>query len=151
MILTGLKSGLVVLALIIVTCLVSTMAVFMGGGQGGTDLHSLMVMQAASIPIAILSVVAILVPAGDGGNGARRIWAAIPQWMVFGFLLLNSLVIAGETAFLIVLNATERDIVWTEHIPLAAMLACSVAFCVLYARLNVLTGNPKAMSGRWTR
>ena len=48
------------LAMVSGSCLISLMALFMGGGQGGTDLSALMYLQAALTPVAIV-IVAIII------------------------------------------------------------------------------------------
>jgi hypothetical protein len=143
---------LIVLAMIVMSCLISTMTVFMGGGQQGTDLRSLMIIQLASIPAsgaaALVSFI-LLKSSGPNSNTSKRIWSAVPQWMVFGFLLLNSLVVAGEMAFLIVSKATDQVVSWTDHVPLVCMLTCTLAFCIVYGSASLLAGKSSAMSGRW--
>jgi len=149
---TFLNGSLVVLAMTIMSCLISTMTVFMGGGQQGPDLHSLMLIQLASVPVAvalILCGIFLTPPNQKNRTVLKRIWSVLPQWMVFGFLLLNSLFIAGETAFLIVSKATDQAVTWTAHVPLVSMLACSIAFCVIFGSASLLAGKSSAMSGRW--
>ena len=150
--LTLLNAMSIIMLMVIMSCLISTMTVFMGGGQQGTDLHSLMLIQIASIPIAFVAILgsAFLYPTGgENANTIKRLYAAVPQWMVFGFLLLNSMVVAGEMALLIVSRTTEQTVEWTSHAPLMSMLMCSLAVCVLYARAGILSGKPPALSGRW--
>jgi hypothetical protein len=135
------------------SCLISMMALFMGGGQSGTDLRALMYLQAALTPVAIV-IVAITIysfVSSDGwAKGMRAVWRALPQWMIFIFLLLNSLVLFGELAFVIVMAATDEIVLWHQHVPLAAMFCCSSAYLLLYARQHSYTGSEPAMSGRWT-
>lgn len=143
---------LTVLAITSMSCLISLMAIFIGGGRGGTDLRSLIYLQAGLIPVAIgISIVGVFGFVHHQGlaAGMRALWRAIPQWQVFIFLLLNSLVISGEVAFVIVMRATEQVVLWQQHIPLVCMLVCSSAYLVLYARANSYPGSPAAMSGRW--
>jgi hypothetical protein len=150
--LTLLNGTIITMIMVIMSCLISTMTVFMGGGQQGTDLHSLMLIQLASIPIAVVAILGsvFLCSSGDqNANNIKRLYAAVPQWMVFGFLLLNSLVLAGEVALLIVSRATEQIVERTSHAPLMSMLMCSLAVCVLYARTGLLSGRPLPLSGRW--
>ena len=143
---------LTVLAIASLTCLISLMVLFVGGGKGGPDLRSLIYLQAGLVPIAlsiaIVCVYGFIRPRGLAG-GTRALWSAIPQWQVFIFLLLNSLVLFGEIAFVIVMRATEKIVLWYEHMPLVCMLVCSSAYLVLYARANSHPGSSPAMSGRW--
>lgn len=143
---------LTVLAIASVTCLISLMAIFVGAGQGGADLRGLIYLQTALTPIALsitITCVYGFVRSQGWTVGARALWRAIPQWQVFIFLLLNSLVLFGEVAFVIVMRATERAVLWHEHIPLVCMLICSSAYLALHARANSYPGSPPAMSGRW--
>jgi hypothetical protein len=149
---TLLNGFLIVLAMIVMSCLISTMTVFMGGGRQGPDFYSLMVVQVVSIPVAaVLAVGSLLLTSSSDQDGSAlgRVWQALPQWMVFGFLLLNSLVVAGEAAFLIVSNATEQVVTWTDHVPLISMLSCTLAFCIVFGSARLLAGKSTAMSGRW--
>ena len=128
------------------------MAVFMGGGQQGPDLHALMILQFASIPVSIVAMLGsfLLIKLTSPSNSTlKRIWSAVPQWMVLGFLLLNSLVVAGEMAFIIVSKATDQVVAWTAHAPLVSMLTCSLAFCIIFGSASLLAGKSSAMSGRW--
>ncbi|HNP35231.1 MAG TPA: hypothetical protein PKK10_05215 [Woeseiaceae bacterium] len=143
---------LTILAIMSLTCLISMMVLFLGGGQEGTDLLMLMYLQAGITPIALgIAVVGIyrFVAGHSWAEGARAMWRAIPQWQVFIFLLLNSLVFFGELAFVMVMRATEVVVPWNAHIPLVCIFVCSSAYLVLYASANSYPGSPPAMSGRW--
>ena len=143
---------LTVLAMLIFACLISLMAVFMGGGQAGSDLHSLLVMQLATIPVTLLMSFYVLSRyAAKGGlqEGLRLLWSDWPQWLVFIFLLLNSLALFGEVALLIALKALERNITWQEHVPLACLFSSSLAFCLFYARRRSDQNQKPSLSGRW--
>ena len=143
---------LTILAIASVSCLISLMALFMGGGQAGTDLSGLMYLQAGITPIAFGTIIFGMyrfLSTEGWARGAVEMWRAIPQWLVFVFLLLNSLVLMGELAFIIVMQATKAIVRWHEHIPLACMFICSSAYLVLFARVNSYPGSPPAMSGRW--
>ena len=144
--------SLIALALAALSCLVSLMVVFVGGGKAGSDLQGLIWMQAAMTPVAIAVIAANLFSfiAGDGfAKGLQRLWSAIPQWLVFVFFFLNLLFAAGEIAFLIATRAAGQAIHWSNHIPLVCMLSSSLAFLTLYARAHTYPGSKPAMSGRW--
>lgn len=149
---TLLNGTIIIMMMVIMSCLISTMIVFLGGGHQGTDMHSLMLIQIASVPTAFLAMLGSVFLCSSGDQNTkiiRRLYAAVPQWMVFGFLLLISLVVAGEVALLIVSRMTEQIVPWTSHAPLMSMLMCSLAVCVLYACTGLLSGRPPALSGRW--
>ena len=143
---------LTVLGIASISCLISLMALFMGGGQGGSDLRGLMYLQAGLTPIALgVAVVSAYRFASNQelARGAQAMWRAIPQWLVFIFLMLNSLVLLGEVALVVMMRATDEAVQWHVHIPLVCLFVCSSAYLVLYARANSYPGSPPAMSGRW--
>ena len=145
---------LAVLAIIILTCLISLMVVFMGGGQASVDLHALMLTQIAAVPVALsIAAAGVWLSISDNGwsRGIERLWLAMPQWLLFTFFLLNSLFGAGEMALLFVKLASHETASWQAHVPLVCMLACTTAFLVLYARTRSFPGSNPAMSGRWPR
>ena len=130
------------------------MAVFMGGGQAGTDLHSLLILQLATIPITVLISLYVLSRyAGKSGfrDGLKFLWRDLPQWLVFIFLMLNSLALFGEVALFIALSALARDISWQEHVPLVCLFSTSLAFCLVYARRRSGETEKPSLSGRWPR
>ena len=144
--------AMVAMSLVVLSCLVSIMALFMGAGQAGADLQSLMYLQIASVPVALAAILLgrfVPDPKTSDGVGFKTLYAAVPQWMVFCLLMLNLLVAAGEIAFYVVARMTDETIAWTAHAPLVSMFACSLAVCVLYARAQLIAGRPQAFSGRW--
>ncbi|MDJ0938175.1 MAG: hypothetical protein QNJ00_00295 [Woeseiaceae bacterium] len=141
---------LAVLAMIVVSTLFSLMVLFMGGGQSAPDLEGMMYVQAAAIPfaIAVIAFVTLLfVSAWGWRDGLGRLWQAMPQWLVFAFVLLNSLFIAGEMAMWIVARAYDEALDWRQQVPLVSLFLSSAAFLVLYARTRV--GKTPVLSGRW--
>lgn len=143
---------LIVFAITALSCLVSLMAIFMGSGAGGADLHGLILLQALVTLPALLAVVTVIysfVSAQGWAKGLHAIWLALPQWLVFIFLLLNSLFLFGEIAFVIVMQATDEIIKWQDHVPLVAMLLCSSAYLAVFAHKNSYPGSKPALAGRW--
>ena len=141
---------LTVLALIATSSLVSLMVLFVAGELGGPDLAGLTVLQIVSIPVsvAIIALVTTLFVSAYGRReGLKRLWAAIPNWLVFGYVLVNSLTIIGELAMVIMYRAMERQIPVADHIPLLSLFATTTAFLALFARMQA--GKGPAMSGRW--
>ena len=141
---------LALLAFVATTSLVSIMVLFVGGGQAGQDIAALLTLQAIAVPISfglIAFVIAVFVAAWGRQTGIRRLWSAIPQWLVFAYVLINSLTVAGELAMLIIYRAMGRTVPATEHVPLIALLATTTAFLLLYARIQIDRG--PALSGRW--
>ena len=142
--------SIAVFTVIAVSCLLSLMVIFMGGGQVGPDLRGLMLMQAWAIPLEVLVVgfvTALFVSASGWRAGLKRLWVAMPQWLVFGFLLLNSLFIAGELAVIMVARATGEAISLSEQVPLISLLMSSLAVLALAAW--AYDGREQLLSGRW--
>ena len=139
-----LNALMIVLAMVVASCLISTMALFMGGGQAGADLRDLMLLQLISIPVAMVAIVMAV-----SSYNVKRLYATVPQWMAFGFFLLLLLVASGEVAFLIVSRAADVEVAWTAHAPLLSMFFCSLAICALYAYAGIRAGRPNPTSGRW--
>jgi hypothetical protein len=141
---------LAALAIVAVLCLVSLMVMFVAGDLMGPDLEGLATLQLISIPVSVaivIFVVALFVSAWGRREGLRRLWAAMPQWLVFAYVLVNSLTFIGELAMLVMYNAMGIDVPAGNHVPLLALLATTSAFLVLHARLQVRKG--AALSGRW--
>ena len=147
-----LNAAIMAMSVVVLSCLVSTMALFMGAGQKGTDLQSLMYLQIASVPIALTAILLgrfVRDARNCEDSTFKQLYAAVPQWMIFCFLMLILLVGMGEVALLVVARTMSEEIAWTAHAPLASMFACSLAVCVLYGRGQLLAGRPVAFSGRW--
>lgn len=142
----------ILLVCIVVSCLVSAMALFMGGGQSGPDLTTLMHIQIGSVPVAIVAAVVgigVCSKYSKESMTARRLYAAVPNWLVFCCVILVALAGLGEIAIVVVLMTTDLVIEWTAHAPFVAMIACSLAVGVLYACIGILSGRQVALSGRW--
>ncbi|MGI9221149.1 MAG: hypothetical protein ACR2QS_08960, partial [Woeseiaceae bacterium] len=52
-----LNALMIFLEMVVGSCLISTMALFMGGGQGGVDLRELVVLQLLAIPVSVIAIV----------------------------------------------------------------------------------------------
>lgn len=144
---------LIVLALAVVSCLVSTMVTFMGGHRGGADMSALLLMQLVSIPVSVFLIVVGLVylrRESNWANAIRMLWNTLPQWLLFMFFFLNSLVVIGEIALYIASHVSGWERSWFEHIPLASMLVTSTAFLTLYATQHFDNADHRALSGRWS-
>ena len=142
------------LALIAMSCLLTTMIVFMGGQRGGADFTALLLLQLAAIPVSLCLVAAGFVSVASSGSwrtALHTLWHALPQWLLFMFFFLNSLFVMGEIALHITSQMTAAKLSWQAHIPLACMLASSLAFLVLYAAARSGPGVDRALSGRWSQ
>ena len=142
--------SIAIFAAIAVSCILSLMVIFMGGGQVAPDLRGLMLLQAWAIPIEILVVgfvTALFVAASGWRAGLKRLWVAMPQWGVFGFLLLNSLFVAGELAVIMVSQATGEAMSLSEQVPLFSLLFSTLAVLTLAAW--AYDGREQVLAGRW--
>ena len=140
------------LAAISISCLVSLMVLFMGGLRATPDFASLLGIQLVAIPLSLAYTLYGLLQFADGDGlaaGVRKLWQATPQWLVFAYLLLNSLFLFGEVALIVVARALQQPLVWQNHVPLVALLACSTAFVVLFALSRARQGDRQGFSGRW--
>ncbi len=141
---------LALLAMLILASLVSMMAVFMGGGQAGVSIGALRTIEIWSIPVSLLLTLTVLRSyPKTRARRARELWDDVPQWLVFVFMLLNSLSIAGVVALYITMRAFETDVSWEQHIPLFSLFSASLAFCALYARTFHKDGTRPPLAGRW--
>jgi hypothetical protein len=133
-------------------CLLTMMIVFTGGSFSGADLSGLLLAQAAMIPIAlgvIVLEVSAFVRLNGWRTGIRLLWQKIPAWLVLVLLLLNSLVFLGELSVLLLNRLTGVASPWTEHVPLISLLACSLAFAIVYGKAAQLYWNGITRLGRW--
>ena len=143
---------LIALGAMILGSLTTMMITFMGGDFTGSDLRGLLLAQVASIPIATLVVayeVATFVRSNGWGPGLALLWRKIPAWLILALVLLNSLVLIGELSVLLLDYLTGDSLPWTEHVPLLALLMCSIAFAVLYGKLAQIYGSGVVSVGRW--
>ncbi len=139
-----------VFSAITLSCLLSLMVIFMGGGQAGPDLHGLMLVQTWAIPFGILVigfVTAVFVTASGVRGGLKRLWHAMPQWLVFAFMLVNSLFIAGELAVMIASQALREPVSLGEQVPLICLFVSSLTVLALAAWSG--DGQERAFAGRW--
>lgn len=147
------KGANVVLALVAASCLLSIMVTFMGGHRGGADMTALLMLQLVSIPASIVLIIAgvLYIRRGsDWKTAMQSLWGSLPQWLLFVFFFLNSLVVIGEIALYIASRVSGSERLWLEHIPLGSMLCASAAFLTLYAVQHFDQADHRALSGRWS-
>lgn len=146
------KIALVTLAVMMLSCLVSMMAVFMGDNRSGSDLNDLLVAQATAIPIAsIVFAISLSGFVRDRGwqRGLRQLWDSTPPWLVFVLASLISLVGIGELSFYLIRSISAQSASFAEHVPLLCLLACTAAFTALFATLNPFDETRDRPIGRW--
>ena len=139
------------LAIVILSCLVSIMTLFIGGSLSGSDPGMLMQLQSLSVLVGIVVSLWTIASVGRGTliERLKKLYAAMPQWLVFGAVVLNLLVASGETALITVAISTDQKVSWIDHVALVSMLVSSLAFCFLYGQSQRLSGRHHAFSGRW--
>ena len=143
---------LYLLAVLMLSCLVTLMIAFMGGSFEGADLSGLFVIQAAAIPIALVVIVretAAFVGPNGWRKGLGMLWQRIPAWLVLALVLVNSLVLIGELSVLLLQYLLDTPVSWIEQVPLVALLVSSIAFAILYAKASRLYGQGTTNVGRW--
>jgi hypothetical protein len=140
------------LSLVILSCLLTLMVIFMGGSFTGADLNGLLLVQTAAIPVTLLFVAAEIrgfVRLNGWRVGLALLWRKIPAWLVLALVLLNSLVFVGELSVLLIDYLMDEPLPWTDHVPLLSLLCSSLAFTVLYAKVAQLYWNGVTRLGRW--
>jgi len=133
------------------SCQMTLMFVFIGGGAG-SDAMALLVIQACVAPVALLIFawqVLRRVMVNGWGNSFRAMWHALPAWLVLALVVLNSLVLIGELSLFLRERLMERSPLWVEHAPLLCVLACSLAFVALFDKSSIARDRSRAPVGRW--
>lgn len=121
-------------AVLTASSLISMMGVFMGSTS--PDLRALLFVQAVAAALAVVIIAAsigVFVTGFGLAQGLRELWSRLPAWLIFMFVSVNSLVLAGELSYLLIHILTDRLTPWIHHVPLAAGLFGSLAFCLVYA------------------
>lgn len=124
----------VAFATLLGSSLLSMMAVF--SGSTGGDLDALLHLQAAAIPLAAVAVAWSLhvIARSPGTVGvSRRLWAELPGWLVFVVVVMLSLVLVAELAFVLVSRYTEEPQRWRDHVPVATAFATAMGLAACYA------------------
>ena len=118
---------------LIMTCLVSMMAVFIGAESKVLGL--VLLIQAGLTPfiVAVFVYYTWLAISRVGLNDLLALYRRrVAGWMWFVFWSINSLVIAGELTYLIIRWASEKQPPWLEHAPLWCAAACTFAVLSMY-------------------
>ena len=144
--------SLMVLGAVILSCQMTMMYIFVGGGTAGSDAQALLVMQAWLAPVALLIfAVELLRRVAKVGlkSTLSAMWHSLPAWVVLALVVLNSLVFIGELAFFLRTQLSGQQPAWYEHAPLACVAACSLAFIVLFGRSTLARNGSGTTAGRW--
>ncbi|MEL7297873.1 MAG: hypothetical protein AAGJ86_09425 [Pseudomonadota bacterium] len=143
---------LTLLGFCVLTCQVTMMVVFMAGVEAVPDMAPWLDFQLVTSIFAIGVVAYNLYRLRERSAwraGLSAWWRATPQWMLLAFVILALVMLVGELSFLLLFGITGRADPWREHIPLIAMVVCSVAFVVVYAEWRAGRGAVANVSGRW--
>lgn len=126
-------------AALLLSSMVSMMAVFMGSGSA--DLHGLLLFQLLMIPLAVIAIIAYALQArsrAGGGSGLALLWAKIPGIMLFAVASALSMTLIAELSLVLVSQLTEHPRSWLEHVPSATSAFSSVALAAAYANLQLV-------------
>lgn len=128
-------------AVTLASSLVSMMAAFVG--SRGADFQDLLKLQAVLVPVSIMVVVGcfVLLIRRYGYKGALgRFWSALPGWLIFAVLAINSLVLVAELSFILIQYHTATLRPWQEHLPAATALCSSLALATCYVCFRIVSG-----------
>lgn len=119
---------------VLLSSMVTMVAAFFGW-MGHDDLRDLLVLQALSIPAAIVAVILGFTVLGRR-CGYRDVpgafWARLPGWLVFLVALYLSLLMIAELSFILVQRLSGDIRPWVEHVPAAAGFFSSIALAASY-------------------
>lgn len=130
-------------AALLLSSMISMMAVFMGSGSG--DLHGLLVFQLLMVPVTVIAIVFYTLQArahAAGGSGLALLWAHIPGIMLFAVASAMSMTLIAELSFILISILTEQPRSWLEHVPSATAAFSSLALAAAYGNLQ-LTPQPR--------
>lgn len=140
----------VLFAMLVLSCLISLMAAFMGGEPGDfAVLNSLQRFGILAALAAMLASVLHFSRRSDELGTWQAIWQHIPGWLVFVVLLLNSLVFVGELSFLLLASVDPPLRDWTNHTALVCLFLSSVAYSLTSATARAVDGLPPLSKARW--
>ncbi|MEQ8207670.1 MAG: hypothetical protein RIA65_15960 [Woeseia sp.] len=125
-------------AALLLSSMISMMAVFMGSGSG--DLHGLLLFQLAMVPVTVIAITVYTLQAraqSRGGSGLALLWANIPGIMLFAVASAMSMTLIAELSFILISMLTEQPRPWLEHVPSATSACSSVALAAAYGNLQV--------------
>lgn len=125
-------------AVLLLSSMVSMMAVFMGSGS--SDLEGLLLLQLWLIPLQLLALAAYLWRASSLSTGLSALWRHTPGWLVFTLCSALSLVLISELSFVLVTMLAESSRPWQEHIPAATAFLSALALAAGYAHLQIEQG-----------
>lgn len=115
---------------------VSMMAVFMGGESLDT-IGLIKLQNFLLIPMLLLCIYGLLKFYQEFGKAClKALWQQTPAWLIFSFILLNTMILTGFWAFQIVTTQGLEEITWNKLFPLFSTLISSLGFIIFYAFLK---------------
>lgn len=127
-------------AALLVSSLISMMAVFMGSGS--QDLGGLLGVQIVLLPVALIAIGFYLRYAGrsDREVGAfKTLWRHTPGWLVFVVLSAASLTLIAELTLALIVYHAGGMRPWLEHVPAVSALVYAIALAMGFATLRIGT------------
>ncbi len=125
-------------AALLLSSVVSMMAVFMGSGS--QDLGALLALQVYLLPAALIAIGLYLRFAGRAVRNVgafAQLWRHTPRWLVFVVMCAASLTLIAELS-LMLLEFHEADSrPWLEHVPAFGALVYAVALAMGYASSRI--------------
>lgn len=115
-------------ALLLLSSIVSMMAVFLGSGS--PDLGGLLSVQLAALPCAVLAIVIYfrrITRSRSEINIVRLYWEITPGWLIFAVALAGALALIAELALVLASVYTDEARPWREHVPAICALLSSIA------------------------
>lgn len=125
-------------AVMLLSSLVSMMAVFLGSSSG--DLNGLLAFQAAMLPVAAIAIALYLRFAGRSDRdvgGITQAWRFTPGWLVFVVLSAASLTLIAELTIQLIHWHGAQPRPWHEHVPVLSVITNAVALALGVASLNI--------------
>lgn len=105
-------------AALLLSSMVSMMAVFMGSGSA--DLHGLLMFQFVMVPVTVVAIIAYGLQARHLSGkraGFAHLMANIPGPMLFVVASALCMTLIAEMALILVSTMTEMPRPWLEHVP----------------------------------
>lgn len=119
---------------------ISMMAVFMGG-ESIDSLAMLELENALIVPMLLLCGYGVFTFYRQFGRyWFKQLWQRTPGWLVFAFVMLNTMILTGFWAFQIVTSQGVEDVVWNDVLPLISTLLSSLGFLIFFAFLEQKPG-----------
>ncbi|MGB5580462.1 MAG: hypothetical protein WBM68_07870 [Woeseia sp.] len=125
-------------AMLLLSSLVSMMAVFMGSGS--QDLGGLLAFQIFTLPLAAAAMGWHLFCAARAAaeeSALLLLWRSIPGWLVFVVCMAASLTLISELTMTLIELHTDAARPWQERIPAICAVAYALALALGYGSLQI--------------